>query len=65
MFWENIWNRKKHYLKVELLYKGKPQGSYVEPAQKSIFIPGDDEYRVSLVKMTEKEYRGLPEFRGF
>ena len=65
MIWENIWNRKKQYLKIECLYKGKSQGSYIEPAQNPVFIPGDDEYKISLIKMTEKDYKKLPEFTGF
>jgi len=70
MFWENIWNRQKKFFKVELMYNGKSQGSYCEPANKPLFFPlggsgSDEEYRVSLVKMTDKKYKSLPEFAGF
>lgn len=66
MLWKNIWNRKKTVLKIELMYKGKSQGSYIESMDNPIVLPiGDEDYRLSILKMSEKEIEQLPEFTGF
>lgn len=57
---------KKKYLKIELMYGNQSQGSYVEPINKPAFIEVEnDTYKISLMKMTEKEFKALPEFAGF
>ncbi len=66
MFWENIWNRKKSFLKIELMYKDKSQGSYMEPLSKPVLLDVESEsFRLSLVKMSERDFKELPEFTGF
>jgi len=57
--------RKRPFLKVTLMYKDKPQGSYVDP--KSTFIETDrnEGYLVEIVKMTDSEYNKMEEFHGF
>lgn len=58
---------KKTFLKIELMYGGKSQGSYLEPTNKptEIELENDTYYRISLVKMTQKKFESLPEFEGF
>ena len=57
---------KKKYLKIELMYGDQSQGSYLEPADRPAFIEVEnDTYKISLVKMTEKEFKALSEFTGF
>lgn len=66
MLWKNIWNKKKSFLKIELMCGGKSQGSYIEPLDKPVPLHAEnDEFKLSLVRMSKKEYAKLPEFTGF
>lgn len=64
---------KKEFIKVELLYDGKSQGSYIEtlesiPDTIKYELQGlseNDSYKLTKVKMTEQEFLDLPEFEGF
>jgi hypothetical protein len=57
---------KKYYFRVELMFGDRSQGSYVEPADKPLELDLEaDSYRITLVRMTKRQYRELPEFTGF
>lgn len=64
---------KKEFIKVELLYSGESQGSYIERPEN---IPDimkheleglaeGDSYKLTKLEMTEEEFTSLPEFQGF
>ena len=60
------------FIKIELMYKDKVQGSYIEKfgnvsisALTDGMEPGSDSYRISVVEMEEEEFYELPEFTGF
>ena len=60
------------FVKIELWYKDKPQGSYIDRIDKISFADlldgmgsGTDNYRISVVEMSEAEFKKLPEFVGF
>ena len=47
--------------------KTQSQGSYIEPLDKPVYINDEDGncWKLTLCKMTQKEYKSLPEFMGF
>lgn len=60
------------FVKVELMYRDKPQGSYINKINEMSLTdlldgmePGTDSYKVSVVEMSEAEHEKLPEFMGF
>jgi len=60
------------FVKIELLYKDKAQGSYIDRINKVNLVdlldgmePGADSYRVSVIEMSKVEFEKLPEFIGF
>ena len=64
------------YVKISLMYREQPQGSYYEPIDKPVSFFELNEtgetskesgswFKVEFVKMTEAEYKNLPEFTGF
>lgn len=60
------------FVKVELMYHDKKQGSYIDRIENIHPIdfmdgmePGSDSYRLSIVEMSETEFEKLPEFMGF
>lgn len=60
------------FVKIELMYKDKAQGSYIDGI-KAVSLadlldgmePGTDSYRLSIVEMSAAEFKKLPEFMGF
>ena len=64
---------KKEFIKVELLYDGQSQGSYIERPEtipdiikyELEGIAEGDSFKLTKVEMTEQEFSDLPEFTGF
>ena len=62
---------KKRYIKIKSVAQGS---SYIDKVDEAVNLadlldgayPGEDEgYLVSIVEMTEDEFKALPEFDGF
>ena len=64
------------YIRIHLMYREQSQASYCEPIDKPISFYELNEtgeitkesgnwFKVEFVKMTEREYKNLPEFTGF
>lgn len=60
------------FVKIELMYNDKKQGSYIDKINNVTIAdlvdgmePGSDSYRLSIVEMSDTEFEKLPEFMGF
>ena len=64
-------SEKKEYMKVELLYSGQSQGSYISELSKLEMesecegLAVGDAFLLTKVEMTEEELNAMPEFMGF
>jgi len=64
-------SEKKEFIKVELLYSGQSQGSYISEIGKLEMdsecdgLAVGDSYLLTKVEMTQAELDAMPEFTGF
>lgn len=61
------------FIKITLMYKDKPQGSYIDHTCNVDLIDmmdgadpdSEDWYKLEAISMTDDEFKALPEFMGF